>query len=122
MRVLILDDDAKKSIKKLMDYAHSHVLSLPMMQKTMTIELAPVGDIPDHVLYLHEGYRVVFSIETQSVGICKHLSISVRSNATHPHPAAVEQIMQEFGMGTIKEALSVWIENETAAINVLTKI
>lgn len=121
MSALILDDEAKESIKMLMCYAQSHVLFLPMMEKTLKGEQAPVGDNPDYVIYIHEGYRIVFSIETQPIGMCKHLSISVRG--TYPHPTAVEQIMQEFGMGNkIGEVLNVWIEDETAAISVLTKI
>lgn len=61
MRALLIDDEAKKSIKKLMDYAQSHVLSLPMMEKAVRGEIAPVEDNPDHVINIYEGYRIVFS-------------------------------------------------------------
>jgi len=76
-------------------------------------ELPPVGDNPEHVVHLHDGYRVVFSYEEQPVGLCAHMSISIESGHA-PHPAAVETIMEEFGMGkNLRDCLQVWIEGNS---------
>jgi hypothetical protein len=75
------------------------------------------------VTIIPDGYRVVFSIEEQPIGWCRHLSVSVDKKGKYPTPQAVELIMQEFGMGNdIDNSLKVWMEKEGEAINVVTKM
>jgi hypothetical protein len=84
--------------------------------------MPPAGDYPNHSMKISQGYRVVFSIEEQPVGWCKHLSVSVDAVGRLPCQEAVELIMKEFGMGNdIHDCLNIWIEKESQAVNVLTR-
>lgn len=120
MRILQIGATEREAIKKLMAYADLNTISLEAIKKTISGGMPGIGDNEDHVLYLHEGFRVVFSYEEQPVGKCAHISISVDDPNKLPHPEAVKMIMAEFGMGTIEDAINTWAE-EGHAINVLTQ-
>jgi hypothetical protein len=121
MRVLVIDEKAKEKISKLIDYANAHQYSMKDLKKVIFGDHPPAGDYPEHVIALHKGYKVVFSIEEQPVGLCKHLSISVDTKGKAPSVEAVELIMDEFGMGNdIHDCLNVWVEEEHQTVNVLT--
>jgi hypothetical protein len=72
------------------------------------------------------GYVATYSIEVQPnappPGICRHISISVDRPGKLPHPAAVDMILEAFGMQPIAKSSKVWIEDicpGQKAINVL---
>jgi len=122
MRALVIDEKAKEKIRNLIKFAESHPYSIEHLKKVISGDRPPAGDYPEHVITLHEGYKVVFSIEEQPIGLCKHLSVSVNTEGMTPRPEAVELIMDEFGMGNnIHDCINVWLEKETESVNVLTK-
>jgi hypothetical protein len=122
MRALILDEEAKSAIKKVITYAESHRVTMDLLQKTIAGKHPPVGDNKHHACYLISGFKVVYSIEEQPVGLCRHLSVSVDFDGKLPSIPAVEAIMKEFGFtGDIMDCLNVWVENDKA-VNVLQQI
>lgn len=122
MRALIIDDEARIEINKVIAYAQDHKIDFPSMEKMMSGEADPVGDNAFYACYLNEGYRVVFSFEEQPCGWCRHLSVSVDTMHKLPNVPAVELIMKEFGFtGGVHDCINVWIENERA-INVLQQV
>jgi hypothetical protein len=119
MRPLILDEEAKADIQKVINFAEIHKITSEILLKTLKGEYPPVGDYGPHSCQLSFGFRVVYSLEEQSVGWCRHLSVSVDSENKLPSIPAVEAIMEEFGFtGGINDCLNVWIENDKA-VNVL---
>jgi len=117
MKVLILDKDA---VIKVISYAQEHKYSMGDLRRVMEGINPPAGDNPRHVCHFFHGYKVVYSIEEQPLGLCHHLSVSIDSEL--PCVEAVEAIMKEFGIiGTIYDCLHTWIE-EDRAINLLQKI
>jgi hypothetical protein len=119
MRALVLDDEARTEISKVIAYAQDHKINFPSLEKMMAGELYPVGDNAFYACYLNQGYRAVFSFEEQPCGWCRHLSISVDTRFKLPNVPAVELIMKEFGFsGGIYDCTNVWVEDEKA-INVL---
>ena len=122
MRTLIIDDEARTEINKVLVYAQEHKIDFPTMEKMMTGEVDPVGDDAFYACYINQGYRIVFSFEEQPCGWCRHLSISVDARHKLPSIPAVEIIMGECGFsGGIHDCINVWIENERA-VNVLQQV
>lgn len=123
-RILLISDEIKKTIKKLMVYAEDHKISYDKMKKIMDRKLPPPGDNKNYVITIPLNFRVVFTIEQHPGGWFKHLSVSVPVKNKGPHPQAVEMIMAEFEMGDLnaRPGNSVYIEeigNGYKAINIL---
>ena len=120
MRVLQIDDDTRKEIKKVKAFAYRHKVDEANLRATMAGIVEPIGDDPDYVVHIHDGYRVVYSVEEQSIGDCHHISVSVDKKGRAPHPLAVEMILEEFGMKKLEDSLAVWPEG--IAINIVQEI
>lgn len=110
MRVLQIGPKEKEAIQTLIDYAEGHRVDGELLQRSLRREWA-VGDDPNYICYIEQGYRIVYSIEQQPIGWCRHLSVSVDDTNKLPHPAAIELLMEEFGFRCkLKECLNTWIE------------
>ena len=124
-RVLVIDEQAKENIANLTRYANENRISKPFMMAAINGKIAPIGDNPQHCCHLANGFKVVLSIEEQPQGWSKHLSVSVDSKKPKAIPsiAAVECILQEFGMKPLADSV-VYIEDKIIpnAINVISKI
>lgn len=120
MRALIIDEAVKTGIAELIATANAHRHSAATLKRLMTGDLPPAGDYKQHTILIPDGFRVVFSIEEQPLGWCRHLSVSINDPNKYPHEVAVEMIMQEFGMGLLKDCIHVWVEEEVRAINILS--
>lgn len=71
------------------------------------------------------GYFVTYSHETQPIGLCHHLSVSVRRPNKMPSVEAVEMILEEFGMRPLQTSASIWNEQISptiAAVNIVQKV
>ena len=118
-RVLYIGPKEKEAIDNLVKYAEANRISFSEMKELMDGKKPPMGDNPDYICYLTNGYRVVYSIEEQPLGWCRHISISVDTPKKMPSIPAVETIMHEFGFtGTIADCISVWVENDVDVIGV----
>ena len=85
-------------------------------------ELQPPGDNENNVVNIPFGFRCVYSVEWQKVGIFRHLSISVDADGKWPNEYAVKAIANKFGF---KGDLSDWMlfpEKEIEAINIVQKL
>jgi hypothetical protein len=129
MRLLIIDKDAIEAIQKVVSYAEAHKSSIDQLKEAMAGERLPAGDDPGHVCFFNNGIRVVYSIEDQPMGMCRHLSVSVEASGTYKYPSeeAVTMIMTEFGFKYPLKDSKIWIEEDVltpgglnvTAINVL---
>ena len=100
LEILILDDEVQDNIKKLIQYAELNVVSYEVMvdmyNKMKNEEpITPIGDDPNHFIYLPMDIRVAFSIEVHPVGECKHISISSKNG--EPNLNDVALVMSYFG-------------------------
>lgn len=124
MRPLAIGEKEKKAIKQLIEYARTHPYSREKLQLIVDgMEQAP-GDIKPYSISLPVGFKVVFTIEDQPMGICKHLSVSVDDPKKLPSPEAINMIAEEFGfVGTVEnmEYGTVFLEEESNAINIIQK-
>lgn len=127
MRPLLMDDEQKQKIAKVVAYAEAHPYSRPYMQERVALaglkqDVAP-GDDPNFRCEIPFGFKCVFTIEEQPVGWCRHLSVSVDNPTKVPSIPAVEMLMKEFGFkGPLKECY-VYMEEDISpkAVNIIEK-
>jgi len=120
MRALLIDEDVRYVIKKLIKYADRNELSLQDLKDTIDGLKEPIGNNPNHACIIPVGHRVVYSIENQPKCKCRHISISVDAEGMLPNTEAVKTIINEFGFLTDLEdgKAHVYIE-DGESINVL---
>lgn len=120
LRPLIIDDNARKIIQQMINHAKANPYSLKHVKRLVEGSESPPGDLDGFSCNLPVGYRVVYSIEVQPIGICHHISISVPMRM--PNPEAVELILHEFGMPPLK-VRKTWVEDgPRKSINVISLI
>ncbi len=100
LEILILDDEVQENIKKLIQYAELNVVPyavmIDMYNKMKNKEpITPIGDDPNHFIYIPMDIRIAYSIEEHPVGECKHISISTKNG--EPNFNDVALIMSYFG-------------------------
>lgn len=121
MRLLVINDEVRSTIKKLIEYAESHQYSLDDLLDIKNKQLSVAGDEPEFSCEIPDGFRVVYTIENQPMGKVRHISISISGEKGKlPNPAAVEMIISEFGFKNKLEDCHVSIEKDIA-INVIDK-
>ena len=103
LEILILDDEVQENIKTLIQYAELNVVSykdmVEMYNKMKNGEtVTPIGDDPNHFIYLPLDIRVAYSIEEHPIGECKHISISCKNE--EPNFNDVALIMSYFGFSS----------------------
>lgn len=120
MRPLVIDKEAKTKIADVISYAMDHIFSLEDVKSLMSGGASPSGDNPGFVCTLYKDFRIVFSFEMQSIGVCRHMSVSIPPKDKYPNPATIEALMEEFGFtGKLEDATAVWREEAVGAVNVL---
>lgn len=97
MRVLVIDDVAKRKVAAVREYAEKrenwYLLGPGVQPKTKC-----PGDIPAHVCMLNT-YRCVFSWTREANGnVWRDLSVSVPAAEKYPNPAAFFEIANLFGL------------------------
>jgi len=92
--VLVIGPEEKEKLKKLKETAEANVLSFQTLMSG-----TPIGDNPNHAIYIPADFRVVYSVEEQPnpLGRCRHLSVSVSREGRVPHPASLKMIAEELG-------------------------
>ena len=87
LRPLVVADAERAMIRRVIDHAARNVISRDRLQRTIAGEEKPVGDNPDFACVIPVGYRCVYSLEEQPLGVCRHLSISVLGEGGAPNEA-----------------------------------
>jgi len=106
MRPLVVDERAKDRIKILIDFAERNIISMDMLLDMVNGKEQNIADIPDFKVILDVGYEVTYSIEQQynpkenKEILVKHLCVRIHDAGEKklPGPAAVQMIMNEFGI------------------------
>jgi len=120
LRIINIDDYVLNEAKKVISYASEHPYDESYRILLKSGDVLPVGDNPDHVVHIHQGYRAVYSITTLDSKRYQHLSISVEEKGKYPGIPESEMILDLFGMGKdIHDLENVWMEEDVQAINFL---
>jgi hypothetical protein len=117
-QILVVDQRMRERLRALQEYAKENIITADRLKLMVEGKVRPIGDNENFSVYIPLGYRAVFSIEEQPIGLCRHLSISVARHAKLPNPQAVEEVMKYLGFIGGVTKCQVWIENKIA-INVL---
>jgi len=112
LRPLVIGDAERAVIRRIIEHAERNIVSLERLQRMVAGHEAPIGDSSDFVCVIPVGYRCVYSLEEQPMGICRHLSISVVGDGAAPNEAAVAMLATEFGFRDgMKGADQLWTES-----------
>lgn len=110
MRPLIIDENVKHSLAKIVAYAEKHIYTMDDLLDIKNKQMEAAGDVKENVCILPFGYRVVFSIEQQTPGKVRHLSMSVDTPGNLPNQYSVKEIMKIIGFENELEECIVRLE------------
>lgn len=122
IRPLVIDEDAKTSIKKVKAYAENNPYTVSRLKLIGEGKMQPPGDDPNYGCNINFGYKCVYTLDQgtdrdngEPIWV-RHLSVSVEETNKWPNEHAVDLLMKEFGFRqtvTDKNAkLIVWLENK----------
>jgi len=110
MTPMIIDNNIRKDIKKLIEFAwkKENIIHIAKMIEKGELKDGmpnPVGDKDGHTIFVPANFKVVYSIEDQGegmngkigLGLCRHLSMSVGQLGRVPNPIGVDMVLEEFG-------------------------
>lgn len=121
MRILQIDDDVRCEIKRVKEYAVEHIVDKHQLSLIKSGDAPPVGDNPEHLVHIHDGYRIIYSVDKHPDNgkLYHHVSISVDRWGKAPHKVAVNMILDEFGLKPFKESDYMYTEDDVEAVNIL---
>lgn len=120
LRLVQIDDYVRNEVEKVKSYALAHPYDEVYRARFLAGHELPVGDNPDHVVHIHQGYRVVYSISVIDKKKYHHLSISYEEKDKYPGVPEAELILDLFGMGkSVNDLDNVWLEESLQAVNLL---
>jgi hypothetical protein len=123
MRPLVIGAVQKEQIAKLRALAAANAMDPVAMDAAAKKDINAYRDMmADLSIELPVGFLVTYTHQLQQIGSIQHISISVEAPNRTPHPAAVNMILEAFGMKSFDQSLKVWIEDVTPtekAINVV---
>lgn len=96
MRPLVINNDIKEQINKLVAHAEKNPFSMDDLLDAYNKQAPVAGDYAEFTIHIPVGYRVVYSIEKQKKDV-RHISISVDAEGVLPHVLVVEAIIKLFG-------------------------
>lgn len=97
MRALLIDDNIRKTITRIIDHAEKNVFSVDDLLDIMNKQSLAPGEREGFGCNIEVGYRVVYSIEMQNAGKCRNLNVSINKENRLPPEWAVKQLIREFG-------------------------
>ena len=97
MRPLIIDNEVKASIARMVDYAKANVQTMDDLLDRFNRQAPIPGDTDGYTCFLPFGFKVVFTIEEHILGTVYHMSMSVDTPGKLPDVGAVEEIAKLIG-------------------------
>ena len=122
---LVINPAVQERVREILALAEVRPIPLEVHQLLAAGEPIPQGIYDDFTMRVPMGFTVIFTHETQPVGLLKHLSMSVDLAGRVPHPEAVRMLLEEFGFTTRLEDCIVWQEDcggNHTAINVIEPV
>lgn len=118
MRPMLIGPHVRERIAEVIAYAEAHRFSLHDLHRIMVHPEQAAGTNPAFVVEVPMGFKVVFTIEEQPMGLSRHLSVSV-DGENWPNEIAVQELGREFGFKTPYEKWLKYLEKESRAVSVL---
>jgi hypothetical protein len=93
----ILGPEQIEALVALKAHAEAHPTPLEVLQALKDGMPTPEELNKDFAIDIPVGIRVVFTMEQQPIGLCKHMSMSVALEGRLPSPIAVMLVMEHLG-------------------------
>lgn len=97
MSALLIDENVKSDIAKVIAYAEKNPYTMDMLLDRMNKAIPIPGDMEEYTVLIPFGFKVVFTIEQQNKGDIRHLTMSTATPGRLPNPTTVEEIIKLFG-------------------------
>lgn len=98
MRPLILNDETRAEVQRVLRHAEANVMSWAELQGRATGAIkTPLGADPAFRCVIPMGYGCVFCFEMQRAIKLRYLSVSVDTPGKYPNEVAMEEIAKLFG-------------------------
>jgi hypothetical protein len=97
MRALLIDNNIRKQINEMVEYAESNPFTLNDLKQIQLNKKPCPGHTMGHYCFLPFGYKVVYSIQYQPSGKIRQLTMSVDAKGKLPSPPSVEEIIKLIG-------------------------
>lgn len=106
--MIVIDTGVEESLSRLKQYAEKHPLSMDDVLDAKNGQFT----MPDEqVVFVPVDLRVMFSIDWQLKGSCRHMSVSCASSPGKvPHPEVVKMIMPHLGFIRPLEQCHIFLE------------
>jgi len=120
-RRIYIDKTVEKNIARIIKFAEENIISHATLEAMEAENIRPIGDDRRYVCSIPRGFRVVYSIEDQAIGLCRHISISLGDSKSLPSKAVINEIISRFGFEGDMDDCYIWVEELriTTAINLI---
>jgi len=116
-----IDSITEENIERVIEYAEKNIISHSMLEAIVAGEAPPVGDNKYHACIIRP-FRVVYSIEEQAIGLCRHLSVSIPKSSSVPNQDALSGLIKLFGFdGDVTDCYA-WVEELPHSINAVNLV
>lgn len=125
-RALILDEESKKKIAKVVEFASYNFFDEKEMLDRFNDPAAfpPPGDMGGYSCNIPVGFKCVFTIERHPSGWCKHLSVTIDAKDKVPDVVCTEHLARAFGMDIkdMGELDAVWLEEISPGLSAVNMV
>lgn len=124
MRAVVIGPEEQKKLEALKAFAEKNVIPFARILRGVSGAEPPIGRADDrHKLELPGGLFIVYSVEDQPCGECRHVSMSVLPHVKDvlPNPALVACVLPYLGFVRPMSKCKVWVEKDLA-INVMEPV
>lgn len=121
LKLLQINDETRINIEKVKAYALAHLYDEQWRAEILAGIRETVGDDPNYVVHIHQGYRAVYSVDVDKGHKYHHLSLSHERG--YPGVPETEIIMELFGMGkSVNDLDNVYLKELMTAVNLIKEI
>lgn len=120
-RKLYIDEFVEREIKQIIEFAEQNIVSNSALYAAAVGDIKPVASDTRRVCSVPRGFRVIYSVEDQAIGLCRHLTVSLGDSKSLPSKAVINDLMSIFGFEGEMDDCYIWVEElrTTTAINLI---
>jgi len=120
-RLRRLDSITKQEVERVIEYAEKNIVSHSTLEAMIAGQARPVGDNKLHACIIRP-FRIVYSIEEQAIGLCRHLSVSISGTTSVPNQSSLNGLVKLFGFEGDVTDCYVWVEELPHSISAVNLV
>ena len=109
MRPLLIGPEQVARVAQVKAHAEANVVAFARIYRMAHGLEAPYYS-PEILVEIPFGFRVVYGVEEQELGVFRHLSVSVDGEDRWPNPVSVEALLTLFGMPPLEKCCYIYTQ------------